>query len=428
MLLSWKLWTIAFCLGLALLAGSALCAVRAVAEALQSTARSGDQGFGGPEDALDGVSRCCRFSMVDWERRAVARWAVSQFLLPAPRADDAQSLARIRQYFALGRGTASTELALQRMPASPLRAGMATGLQALQQERNALRPGVQRAMVALVARALAEEGLAPSLPPGGGQVFPPVAFTLVRPPSVLVVSPRERIRLARSTVLQPGLSDQQALQMEGGAEALGWSALVEPTGGYSTYPTIITEAASLDFALSTAVHEWAHTYLFFRPLGFNYFKSEEMRTINETTANIVGREVGRQLMSRHFEQDGPRSAPAAGQRPAFDFRKEMRETRMEAERLLAQGSVAAAEQYMEERRLLFVEQGYAIRKLNQAYFAFHGTYADSPASVSPIGPQLERLFQQAGSVAAFLRALEGIGSAEEYRRLLTSRAIEEATP
>ena len=42
---------------------------------------------------------------------------------------------------------------------------------------------------------------------------------------------------------------------------------------------------------------------------------------------------------------------------------------------------------MEERRLLMVEHGYPIRVLNQAYFAFHGAYAESPASSSPIGAQ-----------------------------------------
>ena len=64
---------------------------------------------------------------------------------------------------------------------------------------------------------------------------------------------------------------------------------------------------------------------------------------------------------------------------------------MEADRLLADGRIDEAEAYMEERRKLFVENGHNIRKINQAFFAFNGTYADSPASVSPIGDQLHRL-------------------------------------
>ncbi|MFC1916656.1 hypothetical protein ACFLX1_00775 [Chloroflexota bacterium] len=40
---------------------------------------------------------------------------------------------------------------------------------------------------------------------------------------------------------------------------------------------------------------------------------------------------------------------------------------------------------MEQKRQYLAEMSYHIRKLNQAYFAFHGTYADKPAFISPIG-------------------------------------------
>jgi hypothetical protein len=39
------------------------------------------------------------------------------------------------------------------------------------------------------------------------------------------------------------------------------------------------------------------------------------------------------------------------------------------------GKVELAEEFMEERRQFFWKKGYHIRKLNQAYFAFHGAYA-----------------------------------------------------
>jgi len=55
----------------------------------------------------------------------------------------------------------------------------------------------------------------------------------------------------------------------------------------------------------------------------------------------------------------------------------MRETRIRVDKLLAQGRIEEAEAYMEERRQEFVAHGYYIRKLNQAYFAFHGAYADT---------------------------------------------------
>ncbi len=46
--------------------------------------------------------------------------------------------------------------------------------------------------------------------------------------------------------------------------------------------------------------------------------------------------------------------------------------------LLAAGKIEEAEAYMEARRQVFWDNGYAIRKLNQAYFAFYGAYADVP--------------------------------------------------
>ena len=74
----------------------------------------------------------------------------------------------------------------------------------------------------------------------------------------------------------------------------------------------------------------------------------------------------------------------------FGFNEEMRETRLRVDELLANGKVGEAEAYMEERRLFFVENGYPIRRLNQAYFAFQGTYAENAASSSPIAGQLNR--------------------------------------
>ena len=46
-----------------------------------------------------------------------------------------------------------------------------------------------------------------------------------------------------------------------------------------------------------------------------------------------------------------------------------------------------------------------IRKLNQAYFAFHGSYATGPAATDPIGGKLHLLRQRAGSLAAFVRTV-----------------------
>ena len=43
--------------------------------------------------------------------------------------------------------------------------------------------------------------------------------------------------------------------------------------------------------------------------------------------------------------------------------------------------------------------------INQAYFAFHGTYAESPASVSPIAGQLHDLRQRTATLGDFIRTV-----------------------
>ena len=91
----------------------------------------------------------------------------------------------------------------------------------------------------------------------------------------------------------------------------------------------------------------------------------------------------------------------------------MRETRTTVDGYLAQGQVEPAEQYMEQRRQEFAAKGYYIRKLNQAYFAFYGSYADSPTSVSPIGTELRKLRGQQKSLRDFLETVGNITSRQQ---------------
>lgn len=99
----------------------------------------------------------------------------------------------------------------------------------------------------------------------------------------------------------------------------------------------------------------------------------------------------------------------------------MRQTRVRADELLAQGKVEEAEQYMNERRALFVQNGYLIRKLNQAYFAFYGAYNATPggapaAGKDPIGPAVQLLRKQSGSVGGFLRAVQTLSGWDDLER------------
>lgn len=68
---------------------------------------------------------------------------------------------------------------------------------------------------------------------------------------------------------------------------------------------------------------------------------------------------------------------------------------------------------MENRRTVFVENGYPLRVLNQAYFAFHGSYGTSGASTSPIGPKLDRLRELSPDLRSFLETVRWFTEPED---------------
>lgn len=290
-------------------------------------------------------------------------------------------------------------------------------LRALQQQR---RPAVERILEQQTAEVLAAAGLTV-----GGVVWPPVRFRFSESPAYLIVSPRDRILVQKGVFVDPELSVAQMEQIEEEVQSqLDVSALIEGTGGFSAYPTMIIEYPDLGWTLNTIAHEWAHTYLVFYPLGWHYLDSGETRTLNETVASIVGDEIGRQVLARFYPEEVPPAdwpRPLAmradwWERPArrpFDFAAFMRQTRLRVDTLLAAGRVTEAEAYMEARRQEAVAHGYALRKLNQAYFAFHGSYAVGPAATDPIGGKLRALRQKSGSLAAFVHTVARITSVAE---------------
>jgi hypothetical protein len=143
-----------------------------------------------------------------------------------------------------------------------------------------------------------------------------------------------------------------------------------------------------------------------------------MTTINETAADMAGNEIGLMVYERYYDGEEEAAPPVEEQETAFDFGGEMREIRLTVDQYLARGEIEEAESYMEEKREFLEANGYYIRKLNQAYFAFHGTYADTPTSVSPIGGQLRKLREQSSDVGDFIGTVSGISSYEELLRMV----------
>jgi hypothetical protein len=96
----------------------------------------------------------------------------------------------------------------------------------------------------------------------------------------------------------------------------------------------------------------------------------------------------------------------------------MHETRINADALLAQGKIEEAEKYMEARRAVFIKNGYLLRKINQAYFAFYGAYAESPggaAGQDPVGPAVRALRAQSVSLADFINTISWMTSFEQLQ-------------
>jgi hypothetical protein len=256
-------------------------------------------------------------------------------------------------------------------------------------------------------------------------VWPPVKFQFERLPLYLVISPRQEIRVKKGVYLEHGLDlgTREAIEEEID-ETLDVSSLTVGVGGLSAYPAMIVEEPSLDFIVKAAAHEWVHGYLFFRPLGWHYEDSPQMRTINETVASIVGDEVGDLVIRRFYPELAPPPAEMGEEQPQpkpaeSEFNREMKQIRLTVDQMLAQGKVEEAEEYMEERRLFLVSQGYSIRKLNQAYFAFYGSYATSPTSVDPIGVALQRLRRESASLRDFVNTVAALSSPEDLWRILS---------
>ena len=300
-------------------------------------------------------------------------------------------------------------------------------LEELRQRQAEMQGQVEAILEEQIARTLLSQDLG-SL----GIVWPPVKFQFERLPLYLVISPREEIRVKKGVYLEHGLGlDVREAIEEETDETLDVSSLTVGVGGLSAYPTMVMEVASLGSIVKIAAHEWVHGYLFFRPLGWHYDASPQMRTINETVASIVGDEIGDLVIRRFYPELAPPPLPSVErggeEQPQpepveSEFNREMRQIRLTVDEMLAQGDVEGAEEYMEERRRFLVSKGYYIRKLNQAYFAFYGSYATSPTSVDPIGEALQRLRRESASLREFVDTVAAMTSDEDLWRNLGERA------
>ena len=384
-----------------------------------------------------------RYSLATWEvTRFPVKWLhkAGTFLFPhKPTAEEQEQL--VLDFFSMNRET-------ERLQAQVNMAAAAGGadlheledrLKEVQGSLADMQPQIEESLESAISDVMRQQGIATIGLDNileqrgigtiglGPVIFPPVDFILDPLPTILIVSPRDRIERLESVLLNPNLlPSERSILEEEILERENLSSIVENIGGLSTFPNIIA-LYDLRTTMNIASHEWLHSYLFFHPLGRNIQRDADTHTLNETTANIFGEEMGRLLVEHITGEQVPPPTPGVAEpcpEDRFCFNKEMRETRLNVDDLLAEGKVDEAEAYMEERRQLFVDNGYSIRKLNQAYFAFHGTYGDSPTSVSPIHAQLQKLREASNSLADFIHVVQGVSSYQGFLRTLAEKGIE----
>lgn len=286
-------------------------------------------------------------------------------------------------------------------------------LRDLQQQRSRLEPLAEAILQEQVSDIATEAGLT-----FGGQALPPVLYHTTPPPDSLIISPRNVIRQDQSISISPDISADKMEALENQVDkSLNVSSLVVGIGGIGLYPTMVMETTDINGLAEVVAHEWVHNYLTLRPLGFNYLDSPELRTMNETVASIAGKELGRAVIQKYYPEYLPPPDPPVqtnadqnqpSSPPVFDPNKELHTTRVTTDQLLAEGKIEAAESYMEQRRQFLWEHGYHIRKLNQAYFAFYGAYADQPggaAGEDPVGTAVRLLREKSSSLADFINRI-----------------------
>jgi hypothetical protein len=320
------------------------------------------------------------------------------------------------------------------------------------------RPTAEAIIQQQISSILADEGFG-----RGGEIFPPVAARITPLPYMLIISPRDEINRVDAEGLQAGLSVDIADRIETQVlSQTNQSALVVPIGGLAAYPTMIEESGDTLWLMQTVAHEWVHNWLDVRPLGYSYLgDSPVIRTINETVASIAGDEIGLKMMRRYYLEalkkehpdlvepkplEAPDLNPAAQPPPKrdpgeFSYNNALYETRVKAEEMLAearhlkvegkpteaQAKIVEAENYMEERRQFINSHGYGIRKLNQAYFAFYGAYADQPggaAGSDPTGPSVVALRAYSPGLHQFLDRVSSILTLEELQKAVAEFKVQ----
>lgn len=376
------------------------------------------------------------FDFLTWERDALFAKAQQRFDQSHAHWDDARNSAFVRDYMTDLAYVQQVESQIRQIYLDPNTTDPFAATHDLRQDRDSHRAALQGRQDTVelilegqVTTILLEQGFGMY-----GHLLPPMSMRFTRMPNLFVTSPRDTIRLQNSIVIDPLAIDAQvALETRVMAD-YDVSALVVPLGGIALYPAMIAESSNLSHIIQTFAHEWLHHYLYFHPLGLSYFTGDalagEARIINETTADLFGREIGALVIERYYPELPlpmlPDDTPPVPPDPqAFDFADAMHTTRSHVDDLLADGAVTAAETYMTQRQHIFYDNGYHLRRINQAFFAFYGGYQAGggiagAGGADPIGTTVVHIRQLSASPYEFIQHVQTITTRQQLLTLANS--------
>ena len=366
-------------------------------------------GFGG------GSLANYEYSLMRWQAETTPGALARLVGIDLRREHEASDEELLRRYFAY-----TTELRdeLNRPDSDPERRDW------LYRARDRYEVQVEHIVRGYVGEAVEHAGLQETLPffSDVSVPWPPVEFRLANPPHVLVISPRDEILRMHVHLLRQDLTMEEIERLE---QVMGQGndvvAHIVAIGGMAAYPAMVRSDRNYWSVVETAAHEWVHHYLAFYPLGQQWGRSQEAITLNETVATIGGRalaEIVHEQYPMHFP-DGMDGSWVTRPAREVDFHAEMQQLRRAVDELLAQGEIVEAETLMEATRLFLAEHGAVVRKIDQAYFAFHGAYAARPGAVDPIGPKVQRVWELTGNdVGLFLELMRDVRNVAELDELL----------
>jgi hypothetical protein len=309
-------------------------------------------------------------------------------------------------------------------------------LKALRQKRQSEAPLVNSTIDEQVQAILKQQGI--SLLQNSRLFVPPVFSKLIDLPNVLVIAYRDSFTMRQQVPVRRTMTTEEIEVLESTVDKdLNVSSLVVPIGGYSTYPTMIASTGPRDWMVGVVSHEWCHIYLMAKPLGQNYNKNGEVAAMNETVCSLFGDEVSATVLETYYGEakkqlswqvpptptPAPTPTPVPGQQPEpqpFNANRELGKIYQAADARLKAGDIDGADAVMEQGREYLAANGFYIRKLNTAFFAFYGSYAEGPESIrsDPLGDDLRQLRRESPSLHDFMLTVSQMTSYDDLKQRL----------